>query len=101
MCRYMLHTAEQHSAAKRLQKWERFTGRYEHEREQLVQGANSEAQVNATEFDMSLGNAVVFGNIYQLLNTHSNHFLAIERRVAEESQSAMRVALQSRALRTK
>ena len=107
MCRFMVHSANQYNMAKRLQKTKAAllstkTEQQEHATiAKMSQAAFSEAEVNAAEMEMSIGTMVVFGNIYQLLNTASDRFLAVERIVAEEDTSAVKVALQDPAIRTK
>ena len=84
LCRFVLHSPNQYSAAKRLQKWKERVGDDEGELEKLQLAAAAEDEVNKTEFQMCSGNPAIFGNIYQLLNPAADQFLQVERSISEE-----------------
>ena len=101
LCRFVLHSPNQYSAAKRLQKWKERVGDDEGELEKLQLAAAAEDEVNKTEFQMCSGNPAIFGNIYQLLNPAADQFLQVERSISEEDSAALKCCLLEKNVRTK
>jgi hypothetical protein len=96
MCRFVLHSPNQYSAAKRLSKWMERAGHGQDEgakEEKLRIAAAAEDAVNRTEMHMVTGQPAIFGNIYQLLSPSAGKFLRAERVVAAEDSAAMRCTL--------
>ena len=67
----------------------------------LEENAEAEAEINAIEQDLAVGNRAIFGGVYQLLSPTADRHVQVLKTIAEEDATALRCVLAEDGARSK